>query len=158
MTCRLWEQYLGINIPVRWSRVERPSFNINSTTRIAQYVVEPVDGMSLDCLRPPPSKQKEAHDEMVFKLSEQDYASKPFAATGTNTTTLGDSEVAGTHEGHSGIEANEWQGVFALSSTRRTVTSHCRSNDDGVERSVRTRAISRSLQFLFFYFKSIRHE
>lgn len=65
--------------------------------------------MSSNHHQPPLSKQKKALNQMILKLTEQDYASKQFAVTGTSSTTLGISVVAGSNKGSVAIGANEIQ-------------------------------------------------
>ena len=46
----------------------------NNPTQLTPYIFESIDGMSLDNLQPPPSKQKQALNQMILKLTEQELA------------------------------------------------------------------------------------
>ena len=109
-----WINNTGVMV-TRGRPRRRSTNNSNSTTQLAQYAFESIDTISIDRLQPSPSKQKDALNQMILKLTEQEFASKMVTLNGSSLKTIGSTEAAGTDSSDQApIEADEIQGVFAL--------------------------------------------
>ena len=90
-----------------------------STTRSGQqpiqYKFEEINGFSLEQLQPPPSKQREVLNQMILKMTEQEYTSKMVRTNGTGRATVNDTAgLSLVGNDVTPIEADKREGVFAL--------------------------------------------
>ena len=81
---------------------------------VTQYKFKDINGLSIDQLLPPPSKQKELLGQMILNLTAEEFDAK--LQTVGHSSTLANDDTASPVSGTDGnqIAANESQGVFGF--------------------------------------------
>ena len=100
--------------PKRTSTAAQQTSNVQSSLdRSNRYTFETVDGMSLDQILPPPSKQRELLNQMVLNLTEEEYRSRTLSDTNSNSAQVhGSNDNDARDLNNDRIKPNESEGVF----------------------------------------------
>lgn len=91
------------------------SISANSADQqVTQYTFEEINGMSLDQLLPPPSKQKELLNQMILNMTEEEFNARMHKVNRPGNTVNNNVGMAVLGNDKARIKANESEGVFGF--------------------------------------------